>query len=381
MEFISAIASINALILAFLIYIKKGKTISDKILIFWVINFALHFAIPFLVDRQVLIHESYWGILMGVFIVAHAPFLFVYTNSLTNPHFKANFKNLYHFLVIVLFIAASIPYLLLPQEERMALALKKQDLSHEMFLPMMVLLFCRVYYLIRTILILAKHQYSMKQVFSYDEAVNLTWLKRITYGFFSLILLYFIAFGLVSAQLLNIFWMDYSLIVVNIILFFYIAYSGYKQKLIYTTEDSRHIVADKKSRKEVIPNTNNSQNKNNSSETELDPIITDLKKSMLNNKLYLEPELNIGDLANKIGIHAHQLSKLINSQLNKNFFEFVNEYRVDEFKKLATNPKNKHISIFGLALDAGFNSRATFYRFFKNTTGLTPTEFRNNFKF
>lgn len=90
-------------------------------------------------------------------------------------------------------------------------------------------------------------------------------------------------------------------------------------------------------------------------------------------KLYLEPELNIGNISNQLHIHAHPLSKLINTQLGGNFFEFVNEYRLEEFKKFASNPKNKHISIIGLAFDTGFNSKTTFYRFFKNSTGLTPS--------
>jgi len=114
-------------------------------------------------------------------------------------------------------------------------------------------------------------------------------------------------------------------------------------------------------------------------EKDYDPVIQELLHQMEADKLYLEPELNIGNVANELNIHAHQLSKLINTQLNKNFFEFVNAYRVEAFKKLATDPRNKHISILGLAMDAGFNSKATFNRIFKNSTGLTPSEFMKNF--
>ena len=102
---------------------------------------------------------------------------------------------------------------------------------------------------------------------------------------------------------------------------------------------------------------------------------------MSDERPFLDPELSIGTLSNKLGLHSHQLSRNINSHFNKNFFEFINEYRIEEFKKLAVDPKNKHFSILGLAMDAGFNSKATFNRFFKNSTGLTPSVFRESYKF
>jgi AraC-like DNA-binding protein len=389
MDIISAIASFNALIIAFIIYSKKSKLLSDKILFAWILNFAFHFVIPLLMDRQILMHESNWAIVLGIFFFAHAPFILVYTNSLTNRNFKANFKNLYHFGFVLLYLTSFIPYLLMSYSERDMLIYGKQNITYQVFLPMIILLFCQIYFLIRTIILLAKHEYSIKHEFSFEKKINLTWLKYIAYGFFSLIVLSFIAYAMVSSKLISINLMDEALIVANMILFFYIAYYGYKQKSIYPSVqetiltgnnsailEERPIVQDELSSVEQPTTIENSV-----SEDEQDPKIKELLKIMLEEKLYLEPELNIGALANQLNIHSHQLSKLINTQLNKNFFEFVNNYRIEEFKKLVADPKNKHFSILGLAIDAGFNSKATFNRFFKNSTGLTPSEFRGSYKF
>lgn len=201
MDIVSAIASINALVIAILISSKKEKSIADYVLIIWVINFAFHFAIPFLIERQVLLHESSWGFVMGLFIVTHAPLIFVYTKSLTDPEFRFDLKNFWHFGLILIYIAAFIPYLSLSPEERMELVMQKQDLSLHMFLPMLTLLMLRVYFLVWTIVALMKHQYSIKQSFSYERKINLAWLKRIAYGFFALIVLSFVCYGLVSAQI------------------------------------------------------------------------------------------------------------------------------------------------------------------------------------
>jgi len=374
MDIVSAIASINALIIAFLISRKKQKSTSDFILIAWIINFAFHFFIPFGIERQIVFHESTWGFLMGLFVVAHAPFIFVYTNSLTNPEFKVNFKNFYHFGFILIFIIAFIPYLSLLPDERMEQVHRKDDLSYYMLLPMLMLLFIRLYFLARTMILSIKHQHNIKQSFSYEAKINLAWIKMIVFGFLGVIVLSFFLYGLASAKIISVFWMDYILIIVNMVLFFYIVYYGYKQNSV------KNIIA------------NDSQFTNNYREKEKPgskpdiiensaPVILELQEMMKKNKPYLNPELNIGNVANQLNIHAHQLSKLINKQLEKNFFEFVNEYRVEEFKKLVTNPKNKHISILGLAYDAGFNSKATFYRFFKNSTGLTPSEFKASYRF
>jgi AraC-like DNA-binding protein len=92
-------------------------------------------------------------------------------------------------------------------------------------------------------------------------------------------------------------------------------------------------------------------------------------------KPYLNPELSLQELADKLEVKRHALSNAINQIHNKNFYEFINQYRVEEVKSMLTNPKNKHLKLISLAYDAGFNSKATFNRIFKQTTNMTPSQF------
>ena len=92
-------------------------------------------------------------------------------------------------------------------------------------------------------------------------------------------------------------------------------------------------------------------------------------------KLFLDPELNVGKLAKHLQINQKMLSAVLNQHLGKGFNEFVNEYRVAEVKKKLLSKENQHLTILGLALKAGFNSQATFQRVFKELTSLTPKEF------
>ncbi|MCB0652208.1 MAG: helix-turn-helix domain-containing protein [Saprospiraceae bacterium] len=92
-------------------------------------------------------------------------------------------------------------------------------------------------------------------------------------------------------------------------------------------------------------------------------------------KPYLDPGLSLRSLASAIDIHPNQLSWLLNESIGKNFNEFVNYYRVEAFKQLATDSTNAHLSLLGLAYESGFNSKTVFNTYFKKETGLTPKQF------
>lgn len=92
------------------------------------------------------------------------------------------------------------------------------------------------------------------------------------------------------------------------------------------------------------------------------------------NRIYLNPELNIKDLAQHTGYPAAAVSATINQSFEQNFRALVNHYRVAEVKRLLMDPPT-HLSLLGIALEAGFNSEASFYRIFRQETGLSPKEY------
>lgn len=378
MDVIGAIGAINALFLALLLGKRKNKSVNDKVLIAWIINFTLYFGFYFVFERYVDSLGSFWLVLLGSSLLSHPVFLLIYSISLTKKNFVFDFKTASNFLVVVIWIISIIPFMFLHLEEQKNVVYNKQAISYEMFLPMMIQLCAELFFFIRTIIILVQHQVNIKKEFSYYDKINLSWLKLLTYLYIVILVSEVVGYTLVSSKILNIKVMDDLHMVVRMLLFFYMVYHGIKQRLVYveekTTLEKKSKRTAKHSKSVSTENIQNNQSENN-------VMIEKLKKMMLEEKLFLKPELSLGETANRLGIHAHQLTKLLNIQLNKNFFEFVNEYRVDEFKRLVSNPINKHISLLGLAMDSGFNSKATFNRFFKNSTGITPSEFRDNYKF
>lgn len=92
-------------------------------------------------------------------------------------------------------------------------------------------------------------------------------------------------------------------------------------------------------------------------------------------KPYLEPKLTLNMLATQLDVSSNHLSQTINQHQNQNFYDFINQYRVEEFKQRAKDPKNQHFNILALALDSGFNSKSAFNLIFKKHTGITPSQF------
>ena len=93
---------------------------------------------------------------------------------------------------------------------------------------------------------------------------------------------------------------------------------------------------------------------------------------------YLNPALTLRSLAEQIEIHPNQLSWLLNEKVGKNFNEFINQLRVEYFKKLVVDPANSHISLIGLAYESGFNSKTVFNTVFKKNMGMTPKEYQKS---
>ena len=98
-------------------------------------------------------------------------------------------------------------------------------------------------------------------------------------------------------------------------------------------------------------------------------------KHMKKSKPYLDAELSLEDLAKQTGIPKHHITQTLNDKMEKSFYQFINEYRIDEAKRKLKNDKEE-VSMLSLAFDVGFNSKSSFNNNFKKLTGHTPSSYR-----
>jgi AraC-like DNA-binding protein len=106
-------------------------------------------------------------------------------------------------------------------------------------------------------------------------------------------------------------------------------------------------------------------------------IIADLLDYFAKEKPFLNPDLNMMMLSGHLNVPKHQLTEVMNADLGKNFFHFVNGYRVESVKKMLSDPSNR-FSIEAIGYDCGFSSKSSFFTVFKKLTGKTPQEYRNS---
>ncbi|SIR32371.1 two-component regulator propeller domain-containing protein [Maribacter ulvicola] len=104
--------------------------------------------------------------------------------------------------------------------------------------------------------------------------------------------------------------------------------------------------------------------------------IKELNLLMEEDKIYLNSELGLGHLAKKIGVSTNHLSVLLNDYIGKNFYDYINHFRVEEVKRRLKDPRYQNHTISSIGGDCGFNSKSAFNRIFKNLAGMTPSQYQ-----
>ena len=101
-----------------------------------------------------------------------------------------------------------------------------------------------------------------------------------------------------------------------------------------------------------------------------------LKETMKKQRLYLEPDLTLNKLAEILNVSQNHLSQVINEVFGKNFFDFVNGYRIEEAKKFLTSHETQDWTILAIAYEVGFQSKSTFNAVFKKIVDMTPSQYK-----
>ena len=211
------------------------------------------------------------------------------------------------------------------------------------------------YYIYHSLKLYKRHLVRVDEFFSYTERVNLSWLKFFVYGY-----VVFIG-GLIVSNLLDDIWSD---VFFYAVLFSYIIFSGYnalKFEPVFKVDDD---IIEKETKVEVDVKND---------------FFSKLKEELLavmeNQKMYLDESLTIHSLATELNTNSKYLSQLINTEFEKSFVVFVNEYRINEAKVLLKEERNKNLTIEGVGYEAGFKSKSAFNSAFKKFTGDTPSSF------
>lgn len=348
-----------------IIFSKKKISESDRFLIFWLlvcsINIAYYLYSPFI--------PLFLQSLGFTLPVLSTSVLFLYVTSLT---FNLTFKSAVILRNILPYAAYNLLFVwvhILDGKIHFNYGIPGfSSGNHSVLLgiitaPMAIV---PVVYIVLCFTALKRYQRLLPEFYSFSEKINLNWLK---YTLLSLIGLFILIYGIIFISTrFNFISLNKTFTIVaaiQSIFLLVLVFFSIRQSLIigYT----------------VIPETDiNTLPKNSKPDEKLDELAKQLLVFMEDKKPYLTEELSLYTLAKDLNISTNLLSQIINQNLDTNFFKFINSYRIQEVKKMLKDPSFHHYSILGIAYEAGFNSKSTFNKIFKEETGMTPSEFRKS---
>lgn len=354
-QLITICSVINGFVFAVLLFEKKENRQANRFLSLTILSMCLTFT-PFILD--VSIWNAYQWLAWLPFSLSYwiGPAFYFYIKSLTEAPDSFRKKDLWHFSPIILNYLHSIYHASVgktnpwPWFHHVA-----EFLESAAILSVMI-------YMIFSFSLVKSYQRSLLNNVSNTEMIDLRWVNRFIFviaGLCVLIMVFLTTSMIAGGRYTLQEWDDpraFALLIYAGVLY-WLSISGFKQaqtqRIIYLGEA-------------------NEQEQGNHSE-----VIQKLSSAIESNKLYRNPELSLSDLSRSVDISERVISNAINQELGKNFFQFINEYRIEEVKERLKDPNNDHLKILSLAFDAGFNSKATFNRVFKSYTGQTPKDYKS----
>jgi AraC-like DNA-binding protein len=344
-----------------LISTKKPITIANRLMAAWLFLICIEL-ISALINNTLLEMYSFPFVAF-----TYGPLLLLYVRFMTNPERKFNWLSLLHFIPFVVFLTVSVIFRTNPLLEDLGnFFVPDRFISLRIIYSTCFFLSVTIYSII-TFIEIKRHQANLKNLVSYTSGViTLNWLKIVSISFY---IAYFILFILGGLDIVgNYIPFDPYFVIFGFITLFSFVYSfyGIRQPVIFGQELKQ--VDNKKDPEKYVK----SGLKDNQAQYYLQKLITFVEE----NKPYLDRDLSIQDLSEMTGIPRHHITQVLNEKHKRNFFTFINEYRVKEVIKRFSDARFNHYTILAIAYDAGFNSKTTFNSIFKNLTGSTPSECR-----
>lgn len=368
-KIIVIIGFVQALFGIVLFIAKRPRHISFSFLTIWLAVIAIFLGARLLPFEVVDYFKP--GIFPLVFLFG--PLLYMYLSSLTIENFRLKPAYLLHL----------VPFLVVCVHRSIVDVVSitsSSDLSEN---PSY--LFNKIYYSIFILSLFIYWILSLRLVYIHKKNIpynfsNYTTRNTLNWSVFvlTLFLIFFIAdFSMFYfSRVLNIRIPTISLLPLNITLFtFIIIFFGINQTVIY--QDKHKIKVYEPSEKELIDRSR--PDRGLIEDTQKEELTEIILQYLKDKKPYLNPDYSLQMMVDDLNISRQKLSYLINSGLQKNFYKFINEFRIRDVKEKLLDPAFSHYSVLGIGLDCGFNSKTSLNRIFKEETGLTPSEFKRRF--
>jgi len=371
MQYIVIIGAFQALVALWLLQFTEKKSQSNYLFIFLLSAIAVHLTIKFVIFN--FIPDESIRQQMNTFIgVCYGPLIYLYTLSKTKKEFSIASKWFIFiplFMLMIAYFTISCVFVILNHADQ-----KLLDLYNNFSLYLIFTI--NLYYPLKSILIARKTQVENLEKIEYDV------ITRISYC------ILFMEFGvIVSKTLLYLYPEENQLINLSIrsVAYFLLLIICLLivRKSLKTEIYPLKITSDNSM--EVFVNQNNDEGNvalnTIDYEIKFNELWQKMDQSVRQKQLYRDCDLNLDQLALKTEINKYQISEMLNGYKHKPFYRYINEYRIEYFKNIVEKAieSNENINFLSFAYEAGFKSKSSFNRYFKEIIGKTPSEYYKSF--
>jgi AraC-like DNA-binding protein len=289
------------------------------------------------------------------------PLLYFYIQYQTRPDFRLRPVQLLHLLPLGIYFLLLFDFFTDPSLK--ATFLRERNLST---IPhARIAIYFRqaqtLFYIIWCYRLLIRHNRVIQELASSIERKQLKWLRDLMLAATGLYVVGFLSIGI-----------DFINDAVSLLLLLFsgwITYQAVKQEYVFGSVAMEEVLP-------IIEEAPRVRYRNTPlTKDDLQRLMQQVTKHITYHKPYLDNELSLTTLAEQLQMNPNLLSQVLNEGFGENFYKFVNQYRVEESKRLLLDPAYKHYTILAIALEAGFSSKSTFNRTFKEIAGCSPSEF------
>lgn len=343
-------------------FVKSIKRAANRFLALALLVMILWMSRILAIDIRLETDLRHWDRLPMQFLMALGPLIYFYVLKLTRPEYKFGWKDLLHFSPLLLEQGALV--LEIKESERTGAATYATSIFHLLNPVLQLLIFISIIiYLYRSYKLIQIFYRRLQPVLMDRSRLEFRWLCRLL-GATALLWLLWIIYAAVD-------YLGYhTQLGIHVYYPFYIFFVAI---IIWTATAA--FLRPQAGMMEQLPRMVKP-----SPAAELREKGAWLKKAMETNLYYQDPELSVNSLAEKLSLPSRELSQIINTVLKKNFNDFVNEYRVGDVARKIQDPAYDRMTLLGIAWEAGFNSKSTFNRIFKQMTGKSPVEYKQALK-
>lgn len=375
--FLHVFTIVNKCLLFPLFWFKKNNSVANRLLALLILLPAVPVFSNFVIYTGKLQSFPHLLYIYQILINLFGPVYYFYCMTLVGQPFKFSKDKLLHLLPSILPLYFWLDFLMLSKQEQIDFVthfLNAGHLTWKMELVSITPSIIAFPYMIVAAWKVYQRTYSAKNVFANLKTLKISYIREFIHiTVFEILVLIGLHF-LVPLKHIEIIWVP----ILGNVMYFYVIYKSYNYSIIFSEKDYEEYQKRFIPLNEYVSQSSVSKYAGSTlSEQKLEDYVRQLNNGFKVEKWHLDPELNLKTLSQKSNIPTHCISQTINQKFEKNFFDYVNSYRVKSLKQKLLEPKYQHFKLEELAYMCGFNSKAAFQRAFKKHVGMTPTEYRN----